>query len=394
MTKPLRERLINLAVLCGAVVLTLVAAEIALQILSRIGLVPSFTSRYAITVEDDVLAVKLPPRAYPEIDDWGFRNQRVPERSPIVALGDSQTYGYNASSHESWPKQLAELTGTFVYNMGVGSYAPPQYFYLLERALELDPETIVLGVYPGNDLLETCIYFTRPYWRSFARAHGIDISACPKPEENLQADRPGLLARWRPLVRNSQVLMLVKQAPIAQRFVARRRDLRIAEKAPENFYVANDADVKTIVMLQTRLGSMDPRSEAVRTGRAITGLLYESIIERAGSVRLIALFIPTKANVLYDHLKARGYELPEKFHQLVAIERQHVTELSRFFHQRGVETADARPRLESAILADDPLYLDYSDGHPTALGYRMMAEAAFERYSATRSTAGQPPATN
>src|SRR5437868_1341535 len=53
-------------------------------------------------------------------DAWGFRNESVPLHADIVAIGDSQTYGWIAGSKYSWPSQLQAITGRTVYNMGLG----------------------------------------------------------------------------------------------------------------------------------------------------------------------------------------------------------------------------------------------------------------------------------
>jgi len=39
----------------------------------------------------------------------GFRNIEVPKKVDILVLGDSQTYGTNASLEENWPSTLGRL---------------------------------------------------------------------------------------------------------------------------------------------------------------------------------------------------------------------------------------------------------------------------------------------
>ena len=64
------------------------------------------------------------------VDEWGFRNPRVPRRPYLVAIGDSQTYGVSASSGGSWPAQLGDRLQQATYNMGIGGYGPVQYDFL------------------------------------------------------------------------------------------------------------------------------------------------------------------------------------------------------------------------------------------------------------------------
>ncbi len=59
------------------------------------------------------------------IDARGFRvtgEAPVPGTAPILALGDSYTYGAEVTDRETWPAHLQRLTGTPVLNAGVAGY--------------------------------------------------------------------------------------------------------------------------------------------------------------------------------------------------------------------------------------------------------------------------------
>ena len=62
-----------------------------------------------------------------DVDVNGFRNAEVPQEVDIVTIGDSHTQGFNVTSDQSWPGQLARQLNQSVYNMGVGGYGPLQY---------------------------------------------------------------------------------------------------------------------------------------------------------------------------------------------------------------------------------------------------------------------------
>ena len=63
-------------------------------------------------VRDDILGgVPSADAAASGFDRWGFRNHDVPERSDIVAIGDSHTYGNTATMEDSWPYVLGRLSG-------------------------------------------------------------------------------------------------------------------------------------------------------------------------------------------------------------------------------------------------------------------------------------------
>lgn len=87
-------------------------------------------------------------------DKWGFRNVVFPEQADIVAIGDSFTYGVSASADQSWPAWIAELSGKRAYNMGLGGYSLDDYLWLLQnKAAELNPNHVYIGIYLGNDLI-------------------------------------------------------------------------------------------------------------------------------------------------------------------------------------------------------------------------------------------------
>src|SRR5713226_1276247 len=61
-------------------------------------------------LDDPILGHRLAPYVTGH-DALGFPNARVPERVDVVAVGDSQTYGWGATRENSWPQQLGRLLG-------------------------------------------------------------------------------------------------------------------------------------------------------------------------------------------------------------------------------------------------------------------------------------------
>jgi lysophospholipase L1-like esterase len=102
-------------------------------------------------------------------DKRGFRNNKEMDNADIVALGDSLTYGFASLSTYSWPAILSKISHKDVYNMGVGGYGPIQYYYLLNNyALQLRPKIIIIGLFIGNDLLDTYnMIYDYEYWDKF-----------------------------------------------------------------------------------------------------------------------------------------------------------------------------------------------------------------------------------
>ena len=130
----------------------------------------------------------------PDVDAHGFRNPTIPNKPSLVAIGDSFTYGYNVNSNEAWPYQLAELLGSTVYNFGVGSYGIYQYYRLFEMAVELEPDNIVVGLYPANDLaFGACSILMLEYWQSRLDELGLSDGNCERHVAELNF--PGAVAR-------------------------------------------------------------------------------------------------------------------------------------------------------------------------------------------------------
>ena len=134
------------------VVVTLVILDLVLHLVANLSSsVNEATSILSAKIPDQKLGHRPNP-AYPDHDEKGFRNPKVPETTDIVALGDSQTYGSGVRAEQSWPRVLESISALSVYNMGLGGYGPVHSFLLWDEAMELKPEIVIEAIYAGNDL--------------------------------------------------------------------------------------------------------------------------------------------------------------------------------------------------------------------------------------------------
>lgn len=78
-------------------------------------------------------------------------NEQYPDPG-IVAIGDSQTFGYGIAAKNSWPEQLQRKIRLNVVNAGVGGYAITQYKTVLERLIEKRDISYVLYAMSWNDV--------------------------------------------------------------------------------------------------------------------------------------------------------------------------------------------------------------------------------------------------
>ena len=86
---------------------------------------------------------------------------KPPSMLRIVALGDSQTYGYGVDGDATWPAQLERaLDGVEVVNLGEPAYAHDQmYFALKDDGLPLEPDAVVLGFFDPDLLRDELTFY-------------------------------------------------------------------------------------------------------------------------------------------------------------------------------------------------------------------------------------------
>ena len=77
--------------------------------------------------------------------------QNLPGQRPVLAVGDSYTFGYEVLDNETWPAILEDLTGKRVINGGVFAYGMDQS--LLRARLLIDkyqPDTLIYSFIPND----------------------------------------------------------------------------------------------------------------------------------------------------------------------------------------------------------------------------------------------------
>ena len=77
----------------------------------------------------------------------------LPAGSTVIALGDSLTYGYGASTETAYPTVLAELSKWRVINAGINGDTSADVLTRVNEITEQNPDLVLLGV-GGNDVLQ------------------------------------------------------------------------------------------------------------------------------------------------------------------------------------------------------------------------------------------------
>jgi lysophospholipase L1-like esterase len=100
------------------------------------------------------------------IDSDGLRHcgeTLVSNEGPILAVGDSFTYGDEVLDEEAWPAQLQRLTDRRVLNGGVTGYGFDQIVLRAEQLIEMHKPSVVIVGFIAHDILRT--EFRRLWWR-------------------------------------------------------------------------------------------------------------------------------------------------------------------------------------------------------------------------------------
>jgi len=325
-------------------------------------------------VEDPILRHRLVPESGAH-DAWGYRNRKVPTTAPIVAIGDSQTYGVAADSQDAWPKQLEDQIGTTVYNMSLGGYGPVQYSYLLEnQALKLKPKVVIAGFYMGNDLYDAFyMVYKYDHWASLR-----DSAFEHSPQDTTMLRdvapliQPSLIKRW--LADHSMLYNMVFVRSFLGDLVRKKRN---AESVKNNHELTVLKDEKgnivttfTPVMRQFALNLKDPR---IREGLRISLERFHRMdsICKLNNIDFRVLIIPTKETVYAKYLLRDSTQNNGIIRQLLDNERAVTTISKDFFQRYQIKYIEVTDALAAAV--DNNIYPNTFDGHPNKNGYAVIA---------------------
>lgn len=372
--------------------------------------------RPVIPLVDDPILKHRVDLSFTDVDTDGWRNHHVLERADIVAIGDSQTYGVAALRHKAYPQQLAQLTGLDVYNLALGGYGPVEYAYLMDLALEKQPDTITIGVYLGNDVLDCQYSAQSDYWqeqlqdepitlgeiqydanRFIMTASGEVVGMRPFSEDFLVIEGRALEEAnntgngFRSLLNSSRVISFLWYGyvrpimiPPTSQFAEIVDATMRAELQNGNLQATvayQDDNIMITLTPFRRWVALNLDSEAVTNGYEICQNRLEVIHERciAESVRCLFIIIPTKELTYYPYLKSQGFEVGGYFVSLVEMEDRMRQQLTAFFEELDADMIDVTTVMQDAAITQATnkqlLYPFHYDSHPNANGYQIIAQA-------------------
>lgn len=366
---------INLILLFASILLCLLLGEGAARLFLDPGnyLAPKL-------LDDPLLERRIEPYSAGH-DAWGFRNSTVPAAADIVAIGDSQIYGLNASARNSFPSLLERLTGKRLYNLALGGYGPVQYLYLLEnRAIKLHPDLVIVGFYLGNDLLEAYhMAHEVPAWRHLA------ITAFPESSASAAAcDSLDAVIYKAPFL--GPLRFFLSEHSILYRLFARlfEEPLRTLEM---DFKLGNDAMIvryedprgrfRTGFTPARRLDALNLDDPAVVEGLQITQSLFGRMNRFCAGrgIRFLVLMLPTKESVYACYIEHNPtLQRGDLVDAVIANEHRVNVIMKDYFTQNNIRFVDALDSLRASA-SQEKIYPSNQDSHPTEAGYRVIAQA-------------------
>ncbi len=369
--KIVRTVLANVAVVAVSLLVGVVLCEVGARLILNPADYLSVT-----TYPDDILGIRIAPNSA-GFDAWGFRNPGVPSSADVVAIGDSHTFGNQATMQDAWPSVLARATGERVYNLGVGGYGPNQYDYLLTtRGVRLHPRLVLCGLYLGDD-----------FENAFSITYGLDHWASLRAERrgpvnaNIWDDgeAPGAFKQFRNwLSRDSLTYRLLVHGPALNGLKESIRFARATrgEDAATTAIDISDAHIREAFRPLGIARRLDQHNPDVKEGMRITFHLLSEMARVCSDngCTFAVVIIPTKETVFADYLeRTPGLHLKEAVDSVIANERVARQQLVGFLDAAKIPYVDTLPALRRA--AGDGLYARTTeDMHPGRNGYKVIGD--------------------
>ena len=329
------------------------------------------------TVRDNIMGFAISPKSGGH-DEWGFRNQKVPLSSEIVALGDSHTYGQGAKMSESWPHVLGRLTEKTVYNLGLGGYGPNQYFYLFnKKAISLKPRIILCGLYLGDDFDNAFeITYGLDNWK-YLRSNGFNDNEVlwdiwEKQIGKLNWNKK--IRNW--LSRNSIIYRLLVHS-LLDRFKGEMQIKAASGSKNTSTLSIREKNIQEAFLPKSLLKGLDQENSNVREGMRITlNLLQEmNMLCNRQNIRFIVAIIPTKESSFTEYLENNPKLLLSEYNEKVIKNEQNAKKIIvSFFRNSNLEYIDLLPIMKYSINREKLYSNSAVDMHPNRNGYRVMAE--------------------
>lgn len=343
-------------------------------------------------------------------DKNGYRNYSVPQQAEVVAIGDSQTDGYlNAKKIEdSWPHALGTLLEKDVYQVALAGYGPVQYNFLLKQALDFNPQTIMVGFYLGNDLFDVFdMVYQGESWtelrdKNFSFKEPIDVNITDENFVSLKyAYKKGSLQfkimearQW--LRQNSFIFSFLSDITVGVRDkfgladTKEKREQRLDGFAQENqdllfFY---NQEPKTTLSPYYRASVIDLEDERIKEAFRITQQLFLEMNNalKTKDKKFFIVIIPTKELVYGRYMDSVDIKYSTQLADYLKKEERLVSQIINFCKINQIDCVEPADDLVVGLKDKKEIYPADIDGHPTADGYKIIAESIFKYWQQKNNT--------
>lgn len=306
-------------------------------------------------------------------DSWGFRNASIPDKVNILAIGDSQTYGVMAPANESWPSILAQLTKKEVYNLSLGGYGPVQYLHLLKtKAKILEPKLVVVGVYLGNDLIDSYrLVYSNKNWSDFRLK---TYKTLQDNGKNNVVKKRNSIRNW--LAYNSVIYRMITSSFIGDIIRHWEAKKEVLENSTDKFFVTFDSsNINTGFTPKRRLIGLDLSNNEVQEGLRISLSALKQINDytKKNKIKLLVAIIPTKENVYAELLKKSAGTNNITYNKLINNESKITEHLINFLNDNKINYVEPLYAMRKAVVSST-IYPAGYDGHPNGKGYEIIAK--------------------
>lgn len=354
-----------------------------------------------------------------EHDEWGYRNDHRPINTKIVTLGDSWTYGTAVEKNAEWPAILSRLLNKDIYNMAMGGTGPINYLQSFYQSLELQPKTIILSLYFGNDFFVTNRHYDMdradvvfsyipenivqqaikvnsisPFNFSLYHDHcgklETETVKEPKEKNELSSTRVWLSmhSRLYGLLRSLKYLMVHTDATgksdgqdalegleeIDHEFEHGMNNLDANQR--RYCFPFSDGEWKTIFQNRWIAYAVDYSDVRINTGMLVVKRVLNIIRNKALEIDadFTVVLFPTKESIFYARAR-KSKEIDEDILlEIVSIyENESVLRdsLTDYMGSEGISYIDMLPYLQNA--KEQPFF-GHKDSHPNKYGNRIIAE--------------------
>ncbi len=317
------------------------------------------------SVGDPYLGFVFPPHYQTEIvshdfrftvesDEHGFRNASPwPDRAEVVVVGDSMAYGWGVNERERWTTLLDDaLPASRVITLGMPGTTPQQYSRYFEKfGVALRPRIVIFAIFPGNDIVDA---ETFDRWVAAGSPDNYDVWRFFEGKVPVAAaslfDRSFLLLSLSSMRKSLMYGLSSKTVTFADgsemQLAPNIYGKALKSNTPEN------AGFQSIVK-----ATVDARNRA-----------------RASGSEFVVLLFPVKESI---YLPSQGISFAGLVHPL-----QDVLQ-----NQAGMASIDLTGPFRESAAQGKQLYFQV-DGHPNALGNRVVADTVAEYLRANAQTIG------